>query len=352
MDEGAFKASIEELGQARRAYHSAKNAHDRAVAEAKTEVEQAQARYDARVSEAWEAYDAARSVCSGFVDSVGPVALYGESIMAGDDVLFLDDNVKAELSASGGVFTETRVSGGGPSISGAIVGDLIAGPAGAIIGGHKGVKTQNIVHDERRLYFSAVSDTGHFVVELNPDLELEARNLIAELEVQKRTLESRRRKAEIASVEPLARYEETKADTAELEAAKASLRMAEADTAELDRARESYEGLKAAAGSKAALAERSASGLNLAGRIVRDVCAAAAAIAALLFVVVGIYGVATDPTGIVVTLVCFDLAGALAAVAAVLVAKGARRRAALRVVLACVVIFVVLLVIYGVTGTA
>jgi hypothetical protein len=44
---------------------------------------------------------------------------------------------------------ENKISGGGSSISGAIIGDAIAGDVGAIVGSRKAVKSKEIVHDER-----------------------------------------------------------------------------------------------------------------------------------------------------------------------------------------------------------
>ncbi|WP_042338652.1 hypothetical protein [Desulfosporosinus youngiae] len=64
------------------------------------------------------------------------------------------DNIKS-FTRKGDIRTETRVSGGGgggSSIKGAVIGEVIAGPAGAIIGSRKkneAIKTENVVIDER-----------------------------------------------------------------------------------------------------------------------------------------------------------------------------------------------------------
>ena len=56
----------------------------------------------------------------------------------------------------GDVFTETKISGGGSSgvnLSGAIIGGLIGGAAGAIVGGQckiNSIQTETIRHDERK----------------------------------------------------------------------------------------------------------------------------------------------------------------------------------------------------------
>ncbi|KUO75744.1 MAG: hypothetical protein APF81_17865 [Desulfosporosinus sp. BRH_c37] len=65
------------------------------------------------------------------------------------------DNIKS-FTRKGDIRTETRVTGGGgggSSIKGAVIGEVIAGPAGAIIGSRKkneAIKTENIVIDERQ----------------------------------------------------------------------------------------------------------------------------------------------------------------------------------------------------------
>ncbi|KKQ06075.1 MAG: hypothetical protein US15_C0020G0009 [Candidatus Moranbacteria bacterium GW2011_GWF1_36_4] len=65
------------------------------------------------------------------------------------------DNIKS-FTRKGDIRTETRVTGGGgggSSIKGAVIGEVIAGPAGAIIGSRKkneAIKTENVVIDERQ----------------------------------------------------------------------------------------------------------------------------------------------------------------------------------------------------------
>lgn len=65
------------------------------------------------------------------------------------------DNIKS-FTRKGDIRTETRISGGGgggSSIKGAVIGEMLAGPAGAIIGSRKkndAIKTENVVIDERQ----------------------------------------------------------------------------------------------------------------------------------------------------------------------------------------------------------
>jgi len=70
------------------------------------------------------------------------------------EVKILIDKIKS-FTIKGDIRTETRITGGGgggSSIKGAVIGEVIAGPAGAIIGSRKkneAIKTENVVIDER-----------------------------------------------------------------------------------------------------------------------------------------------------------------------------------------------------------
>lgn len=100
----------------------------------------------------------------------------------------------------GEVYTETKVSGGGntgPNIGGAIVGGIIAGPAGAIIGGQnkrQPIKSETIRHDERKTVL--VYNKGK--LEFAPEDYAVLMKLIPDKELsvvqQKRALESHQSK--------------------------------------------------------------------------------------------------------------------------------------------------------------
>jgi hypothetical protein len=50
--------------------------------------------------------------------------------------------------------TAKKITGGGSSVSGAVVGGLLAGGAGAVIGSREKVESQLIRHDEREVLFN------------------------------------------------------------------------------------------------------------------------------------------------------------------------------------------------------
>ena len=61
------------------------------------------------------------------------------------------------------------------------IGAAIAGVPGAVIGGRKKVKSKEIIHDDRHLYVTIESPQGGQSVNLNPDLEQQARSLAAQV---------------------------------------------------------------------------------------------------------------------------------------------------------------------------
>lgn len=78
------------------------------------------------------------------------------------------------FTMTGDVTTQTNVKGGGASIGGALVGAAVAGPVGALIGGHKKVKTQTTTTDTRRTFLkfreSGAEKTMQFSDELYNEL--------------------------------------------------------------------------------------------------------------------------------------------------------------------------------------
>lgn len=62
---------------------------------------------------------------------------------------------------------QSKVSGGGVSLGGAVVGAAIAGPVGAIIGGRKKVKTETQTFDTRRLMLK-FRENGEITIQLGP----------------------------------------------------------------------------------------------------------------------------------------------------------------------------------------
>ena len=55
------------------------------------------------------------------------------------------------FSLQGEIYRENKITGGGSSLSGAIIGGVIAGDTGAVIGSREKVESKLITHDERRV---------------------------------------------------------------------------------------------------------------------------------------------------------------------------------------------------------
>lgn len=166
----------------------------------------------------------ARDVFYGHAQTLGNIVLYGDRIVAEAKSIPLSDNLEIEVNSSGNVYSETTVSGGGTSVTGAVVGGVVAGPLGAVDGGRKGVKSKSEVQDERKLFISIVSSVDSAVVELDPKMELDARKLVAETKKQIKTLGSRKEKMD-----------------AELAELTQRLVMLEKDTSAIDEARSRFE---------------------------------------------------------------------------------------------------------------
>ena len=99
--------------------------------------------------------------------------LYENRIEGEDGVMYLLDNpkMKISLSQTGDVHFSTKVSGGETytgSISGMVVGGLIAGPIGAAMGAlaphSNGVKTEEVKHDTRCLVLEIAGPKGSIVL--------------------------------------------------------------------------------------------------------------------------------------------------------------------------------------------
>jgi hypothetical protein len=83
----------------------------------------------------------------------------------------------------GSISTEIRTTGGGSSLSGAIMGSIIAGDVGAIIGSRKETKIETYKNDERQVELSVVlSDNSIYKIQFDIDILEAFEKLIPEKE--------------------------------------------------------------------------------------------------------------------------------------------------------------------------
>ena len=152
--------------------------------------------------------------------------------------MFFSFNETFEISfnQTGSIYTTTEVSGGGSSLSGALVGGLLFGAAGAIIGSRKAVKTETVTHDDRKWNITMSGNKQSCSVSISASKVGEAQNFVSlarktctEFKVVGPALTAALKQAEdaIAKIEA--------ADTS-ISAAQAALDAERANTKELDAA--------------------------------------------------------------------------------------------------------------------
>lgn len=252
---GAFEV-LDQITASERKRDAVIAAHEAALKEAKDKLDLARKEYDDAVAEKNDELSKVRDSFYGFRMAVGPVSLYGNRIDVAGSSIDLDHSVQFEVSTSGSTYSTTEVNDRGLNVGGAVVGGLIAGPAGAVVGGQKRIEAKTKVHDGTKLFLTVVSDEGSAVAEVPSTCELDLRKLVAEARHLAKTLDDRDEKyldefskasAELDAVKAntekldlaLARYEEVESDTVEVDAAKAAHDefMAGIDPAEIKTAR-------------------------------------------------------------------------------------------------------------------
>ena len=177
--------------------------------------------------------------------AIGKIHLFGDRLLVGTKVIPLAQDTEVEFSSGGNVYSETKVKGGGASVAGAVVGGVIAGPVGAVVGSRKGVKSRTDVKDERKLFITIISGSDNVVEELDPKKELEARKLAAEVKSQVNTLADRKEKTKKRVRELNKKKEDSAANTAEIDAAKARLDELECSAKDtIDKAKAAHNELK------------------------------------------------------------------------------------------------------------
>lgn len=216
--------ALEQISASKRELDAITREQKKLLKDAKSELNRVTKEREKQIKDCESKMGQARDVFYGHVQTLGNIVLYGDRIVAEAKSIPLSDNLEIEVNSSGNVYSETTVSGGGTSVTGAVVGGVVAGPLGAVVGGRKGVKSKSEVQDERKLFISIVSSIDSAVVELDPKMELGARKLVAETKKQIKTLSSRKEKMD-----------------AELAELTQRLVMLEEDTGAIDEARSRFE---------------------------------------------------------------------------------------------------------------
>lgn len=237
--------ALEQIEASKRELDSTIREQKDLLKEAKKALKKAQSSYDKQIKECEEEIVDARAYLSGPVMTVEKIQLFGDRIIVGKREIPLSQETEVDVSSGGNVYSETKVKGGGTSITGAVVGGVIAGPVGAVVGGRKGVKSKTDIKDERKLFITVISGSDNVVEELDPKKELEARKLAAEVRSQVSTLSKRKEETEKRVRELNKKKEEIASDTAEIDAAKARLDEQERITkSTIDEAKAAHDELK------------------------------------------------------------------------------------------------------------
>lgn len=232
---------LDQISESKKQYDLVVQKRNQELSDARKRLKNAKRKHDSKVKQCKSELDEIERSFSDPVARLGKVKLYQDRVESGLDVLYFEGDVKAEVNTSGSVYTETQVKSKGPSIGGAIIGGAIAGPAGAIIGGQRKVKTQTVKHDERKLYLTISSSSNHIVAEMDPSRELEARKLAGQIETTARSAHNfdERKKAAMAPYKKA--LKEAQADTIEIDTYTKELQSLEANTTDVDDAKAHHE---------------------------------------------------------------------------------------------------------------
>lgn len=123
---------------------------------------------------------------TSMLEMCGSVVLYEHGIQVGSSFYNWNQDVTITVSSSGNIYSTQKITGGGVSIPGAVVGGALFGVAGAVIGSRKKVKSKEVVHDNRSLIVSASSAEDGSSASVNPDKEAKLRGLLSRVESVKR----------------------------------------------------------------------------------------------------------------------------------------------------------------------
>lgn len=181
MGETGVEDAKEAYQRAKAEYEQIKSEHNSVVSQRKDVLNEAKRSQKKTIASLNRQIAFLENNLHGKVASVGGVSLYHDRLEAGGSTYKLEHGLRVTVNTSGGKYSTTEVSGGGASIGGAVIGAAIAGVPGAVIGGRKKVKSKEIIHDDRHLYVTIESPQGGQSVNLNPDLEQQARSLAAQV---------------------------------------------------------------------------------------------------------------------------------------------------------------------------
>lgn len=253
--EGSLQGQIDE---AKRHVTEVEQARETCLAKYDKKIEAAKASCQELVKCAEQEVAKAEEPYNGLVDQLGSVTLYGNRVVVSDKTIKLVPDIEVGVSTSGNTYSETRVSGGGPDLGGAVVGGLIAGTAGAVVGGQKPVTSQTTTHDTRKIFLTIVTEEGSAVAELDSSKELEVRELAGKIRSLAKSAEKRRLAVADAVAEAQQRLKEVRADTAAIDEAEKDKANFEANTSALDEAKQELARVTASIDPEALQAEKDA----------------------------------------------------------------------------------------------
>lgn len=234
------RTTTQKIIEAKQRAEGAKRAHAEMIESLSSQLEAAKTIYQKEIDQRKKEVESASAPYDGLVMTVGPISLYGNRVIVGDEEIQLDPSIEVDVATSGNTYSETRVTGGGSDVGGAVVGAMVAGAAGAVVGGNKKVSSEVTTRDSRKLFVSFISEGGPAVAELDPNLELEARKLAAMTKYKARTVSER--KEAVAEAVSLAegRLRDAVNNTSSVEELQKQLTSAKEDTSEIDAAEAAY----------------------------------------------------------------------------------------------------------------
>ncbi|WEV73011.1 hypothetical protein [Bifidobacterium sp. ESL0790] len=235
------------MEEAKKAHKQVKNEYEQAVALADRAVSKAQRAHDKAVSSAESLLNTEKTRLDKPIETIGSAKLYWDHVQEGKSSLALEDGMTVEVNSSGNVYSTAATKGKvGVSVTGAVVGGLIAGPIGAVAAGKKNkVDTKNSVHDSRNLFITLRTSSNALTIQCNPDKEKQARDfadaIVRAAANMSGVFEDHTRKLETLQQQIAA----VRNDTADIDEAAAESEAVKNDTAAMDMALQTFEQAKA-----------------------------------------------------------------------------------------------------------